>query len=152
MTSPAINTVNILISIHPQYASKIIEGTKTIELRRKFPLLPEGGRLFIYSTSPVKAIIGIAEIKKVHCLKLKELSKKFKGLAHVSTQDFESYFFNLEEGFAIELRNPIQFVTPISLDVLRNKFSITPPQSYRYLDEEFLKFYGRSKRKNIYSS
>ena len=32
------NQKNVLLSIHTEYALKIIDGKKTVELRRRFPL------------------------------------------------------------------------------------------------------------------
>ena len=57
---------DVLMSIRPQYASKILDGRKTVELRRKFPEVGAiGATVLIYSSSPVKAIVGTARIKKV---------------------------------------------------------------------------------------
>jgi len=41
----------VLISVKPQYANSIVEGVKTIELRKSFPLdLPKDQKLIIYSS------------------------------------------------------------------------------------------------------
>lgn len=49
--------MNIILSIHPEYVEKILAGEKTVELRR---LLPRQNveKIYIYSTSPVKKIVG----------------------------------------------------------------------------------------------
>jgi predicted transcriptional regulator len=53
-----------LISIRPGYANAILDGTKTIELRRRVPELVSGTRLWIYATRPTAAVVGVAPI---HC-------------------------------------------------------------------------------------
>src|SRR6266851_9958504 len=57
---------DLLISIKPEYASAILEGRKTVELRRKFPEdVAFGSRLYIYSSSPIQAVVGIASVTRV---------------------------------------------------------------------------------------
>jgi predicted transcriptional regulator len=50
---------DVLVSIRPFYASKILTGHKTVELRRKFPEVGAvGATALIYSSSPVSAVVG----------------------------------------------------------------------------------------------
>ena len=52
---------NVLISVRPLYAKEIVEGRKTVELRRKFPgTEAAGGTVVIYSSSPVRAVVAVA--------------------------------------------------------------------------------------------
>ncbi len=57
---------NVLLSIKPKFALEIIEGKKTIELRRKFPVDKViGGVAVIYASRPLQKIIGYAHIENV---------------------------------------------------------------------------------------
>jgi predicted transcriptional regulator len=57
---------DILVSIRPVFATKILEGQKSVELRRRFPIQAGAGcRLLIYSSRPVSAVVGFARIKTV---------------------------------------------------------------------------------------
>jgi len=41
------------------YSDKILEGRKTVELRHRFPVsISKGTAAYIYSTSPVRALVG----------------------------------------------------------------------------------------------
>jgi predicted transcriptional regulator len=52
---------DLLVSVRPKYASQILSGKKTVELRRKFPETIAAGTLaLIYSSSPVRAIVRYA--------------------------------------------------------------------------------------------
>jgi hypothetical protein len=65
---------DVLFSIRPLHAEKILMGTKTVEVRRRFShCLPPGVRALIYSTSPIQALIGAAEIRTVQWLPLKDI-------------------------------------------------------------------------------
>lgn len=129
--------LNIFISIHPVYADKIMEGVKTIELRRRFPEL-DGmqARLFVYSTHPVKSLIGYAEIKDVHHMPIRKIWSSFSNKAHIEKEDFTRYFKGVDYGYAVELKNPIKFSSPVPINFLMENYGIAAPQSYRYLDEE----------------
>ena len=52
---------DVLVSVRSIYASKILHGQKTVELRRKFPEVGATGALvLIYSSRPVSAVVGCA--------------------------------------------------------------------------------------------
>ncbi|GAB7199863.1 hypothetical protein [Dickeya oryzae] len=55
----------ILISIKPKYIEEILNGNKIIELRKKCgEKFSEDCQIYLYSSSPVKALVGKAFIKK----------------------------------------------------------------------------------------
>ncbi len=128
---------DLIISIHPRYSEKILAGQKTVELRRRFPLsTAKGTKIYIYSTSPVRAIVGSAEIAEIIKLPIKTIWKKYSKCAFIKKQDFEAYFEGLSEGFALELKNAQTFDKPIELVELRERFNFTPPQSFIYAKQE----------------
>ena len=55
----------VLLSIKQQYVDRILNGSKTIELRKSKPNVSPGDYVIIYCTSPIKAIVGVAAIKQV---------------------------------------------------------------------------------------
>jgi len=142
-------SLDIFVSIHPQYAEKILDGLKTIELRRRFPTLNGfTGRLLIYSTTPIKSVIGFAEIEDVHYLPIKELWAEYSKSAYISKSDFLEYFSGLTEGYAIELKNPQRFTEPLSIDYLKQNYGMIAPQSYRYLSEEHEALFSHERSNN----
>ena len=130
---------NIIISIKPEYAQKIIGGEKTIELRRKFPTKDIiGGIAIIYASSPVQKIIGYAVIEDVKKLSISLIWSKYNKQACVTKQFFNAYFKGLEEAFAIKLSQPIRLIEPIDIKQLEEKHSLSAPQSYRYVPAKIL--------------
>lgn len=138
----AMNTMplfkrDIIVSIRPMYAAKILNGHKTVELRRKFPEAAAiGTTALIYSTSPVQAIVGYARIKDVLRLPVSQIWQEHGAAACIERQDFDAYFGGLEYGFAILLDGVKALERPLKALELRNDFGVVPPQSFRYLDEE----------------
>jgi predicted transcriptional regulator len=50
---------DIVASIHPRHAQAILDGTKTVELRRKvWRMGAEIDRMFLYETAPTSALVG----------------------------------------------------------------------------------------------
>lgn len=130
---------NVIISIKPIYALKIISGEKSIELRRKFPVVDiEGGIAVIYASSPIKGIIGYAIIENVRELPIDELWKKHNKQACVTKEFFYSYFNDIESGFALKLRKPVKLINPLDIRRMEEEFSLSAPQSFRYVPEKVL--------------
>ncbi|WCJ65059.1 helix-turn-helix domain-containing protein [Agrobacterium tumefaciens] len=131
---------DVVLSIRPQYSEKIMEGRKTVELRRRFPVSAPGGTVaYIYSTSPVRAMVGIAEIKDVLKLPVQQIWSEFEDTAFIERNDFDSYFHGLEFGFALLFEEIKPFSRPIPLTELREKFGFEPPQSFLYASRDLRK-------------
>lgn len=130
---------NVIISIKPEYAFKIISGEKTIELRRKFPIdAVEGGIALIYASSPIKEIIGYAIIEKVREYPIDTLWKKCSKKACVTKDFFYSYFDGTDSGFALKLREPVELNEPVHINRMRDEFFLSAPQSFRYAPDRVL--------------
>lgn len=124
---------DVVLSVRPQYSDKIFEGKKTVELRRRFPVAaPRGTIAYIYSTSPVRAMMGSTEIENVIKLPVREIWKKFGKMAQITKTDFDDYFAGVKEGFALKISNAKPFSRPVNLTELRDRFGFEPPQSFLY--------------------
>ncbi|TIP33327.1 MAG: helix-turn-helix domain-containing protein, partial [Mesorhizobium sp.] len=131
---------DVVLSIRPQYSDKIMDGRKTVELRRRFPISAPGGTLaYIYSTSPIRAMVGVAEIKDVLKLPVKQIWAEFEDRAFVDQNDFDNYFQGLEFGFALLFEDVKPFSRPVPLTELREKFGFEPPQSFLYASRNLRK-------------
>ena len=119
----------LLLSIRPQYAASMLNGFKTIELRRIRPYISYGDTLLFYITSPVQGLKIIAKVEKVVISEPAELWEINVG---ISQAEFESYFEGAEIGYAIHLREIQQITPPVPLSTLRDR-GINPPQGYRFL-------------------
>lgn len=129
---------NLLVSIRPEYASKILDGQKTVELRRRFPEARAiGATILIYSSSPVQAIVGYATIKDVLRLPVKSIWQEHAVAACISKADFDAYFAGLTEGYAILLTDVKPLSNQLKANDLQEEFGFVAPQSFRYVDGEY---------------
>ncbi|MGD1910895.1 MAG: ASCH domain-containing protein [Rivularia sp. (in: cyanobacteria)] len=133
----------LLLSIKPEYASKIFSGQKTVELRRVRTRLTIDDIVLVYVSSPTKALMGLFEVEDVIQKKI-ELQTDIDTYWHlvnekacITSKDFYKYYQGASFFVGIYLRNPKQFEVSINLENLRKRIpEFTPPQSYRYLKEQ----------------
>ena len=131
---------DVVLSIRPQYSSRIMAGEKTVELRRRFPVsAPKGTIAYIYSTSPERAMVGVAEIAVVRKLAIEDIWRSYSEVAFIERPDFDKYFDGVEHGFALEFTNVRPFENPMSLTDLRERFGFEPPQSFLYAKHDLRK-------------
>ncbi len=124
---------DVVLSIKPQYSSMILDGRKTVELRRRFPVkMPMGTLAFIYSTTPERAMVGTARIKSVLKKPIADIWTDFSQTACVIRVDFDNYFEGLENGYVLQFENARSLPRTVSLQELRERFSFEPPQSFLY--------------------
>lgn len=126
---------HILLSVKPQFANMLVDGVKTIELRKKFPLdLAKDTTIFIYSSFPEKKVIGECKIKEVMRLPKTKLWNLSCDEAMISWSYFSEYFRDSDEGFAILVHKPLRYEIPVKLVELSSELT-QAPQSFRYLHQ-----------------
>ena len=124
--------MNILLSIKPKFVESIMNGEKRYEFRKTIFRNRDIERAYIYSTSPVKKVVGsffIGDIAEDYPVRLWERFHMFSGLSY---KDFFNYFNKNRKGFAIHIKKVEQFDIPVDPWELNPDF--TPPQSFYYFD------------------
>lgn len=120
---------DVLISIKPKYVEKILSRQKLFEFRTKV-CKKKIERLYIYSSYPVKKVVGYAIVSKIICDTPENLWKQTADYAGISKIDYLYYFRNREMAFAYVLDEIKIFHTP----KLLSDFGIKkPPQNFLYL-------------------
>lgn len=131
----------LLLSIRPRHAEKILDGTKTVELRRVLPRIRKGDLVLIYASSPVKALIGTFKVDKVVTDRPRQLWDIVQDKAGITRKEFNAYYAGASEGYGIFFSDVLSLHKPLNLETLRQEWpSFHPPQGYCYLTEE--KEYG----------
>ncbi|MFA5971923.1 MAG: ASCH domain-containing protein [Lentimicrobiaceae bacterium] len=123
--------MRVLLSIKPEYAEKIFDGTKKYEFRRSVFKNHDVKTVVVYASSPVQQVIGEFEIEKILNYDLHKLWEKTKEFSGISERFFFEYFINKEKGFAIKIKCTKRYDKALSL---KEDFNVTPPQSFMYLE------------------
>lgn len=121
--------MKVLLSIKPKFADKIFIGIKKYEFRRSI-FKQKVTKVIVYSSSPVKKVIGEFEIEKIISLDIETLWNKTKKFSGIKEGYFYKYFKDKKIGFAIKIKSYKKYKKPLSLE---KKFGTTPPQSFVYL-------------------
>ena len=126
-------TRTVLLSIRPRFASAILDGSKTYELRRRFPSVLPGTLVLLYASTPTMAVVGsfvTAEIKRAPT---GEIWSALKQVLALEPDEYSAYLSPLTHGVAIEATQVRRFREPLPLAELRSGLGLEPPQSFRYL-------------------
>lgn len=128
----------LLLSIRPEHANKIFNGTKKVELRRVRPRrITEGSKVLVYVSSPVKALVGSFEIERVVEALPTELWVRVQEEAGINREQFYNYYDGATRGIGIYLQKTKRFSKPLKLAQIRELWeNFCPPQCYRYLNPD----------------
>lgn len=121
-----------LLSIKPKYVEAIMRGEKRYEFRKSIFKHRNVAKVYVYSTAPVKKVVGTFGIVKIIEGHPKQLWNRFSLFSGLDFIEFFKYFKDIERGFAIEIESPERFKEPI--DPWDSMPQFVPPQSFYYID------------------
>jgi predicted transcriptional regulator len=119
----------VLLSIKPEYADRIFDGTKRYEFRKTI-FKENVNRVVVYASAPVGKVIGEFTIEHILCDQLDNLWKRTRSYAGISEEFFYSYFADRSSGYAIKIGDAWRYNVPYCI---REAYGIHPPQSFVYL-------------------
>jgi predicted transcriptional regulator len=123
--------MKVLLSIKPEFALRIFQGSKKYEYRRTIFKREGVTSVLVYASAPIGKVIGEFEIAQILCDKPTRLWRKTKTYAGISERDFFRYFIGAYQGYAIKVRRSAIYEVPL---LLRQFFVSCPPQSFMYLE------------------
>lgn len=127
---------NILISIEKRHINNLLNGTKTIELRRRNINIPTGGKVWMYAKLPIGSICAVGIVKKVINTAPDKIWHEFGKVSGLNKMEFDEYFLNIEIGCVLLFENIHAMRSNISLNEMRSiSSSFHPPQFFKYLSK-----------------
>jgi predicted transcriptional regulator len=122
--------MKVLLSIRPEFALRIFDGSKRYEYRRSIFKRGAVTKVIVYASAPIQKVIGEFEIGDILHDEPLELWARTQSYAGISQDRFLAYFSNIAKGYAIVIRSPTMYSAPLPL----NHFMVSsPPQSFVYL-------------------
>lgn len=122
--------MKVVLSIKPEFAYKIFDGTKKFEFRKSIFKNSDVSSVVVYASSPVQKVIGEFEIGKILNDSLDELWKLTGDSSGISKEYFYEYFSDKDTGFAIQVANKRKYKKP---KCIKKDFNLHPPQSFAYI-------------------
>ncbi len=126
-----------ILAVRPHLAQALVTGEKRIEFRRARPGFTPGDVIYVYAASPIQAIVGSFICGSISEGTPTKLWRHYADRSEITRAFFRDYFNGSGKGYAIEVRHPKAWTSPLSLDSLRDLIpGFHPPQSYRFLSGE----------------
>jgi predicted transcriptional regulator len=122
--------MKVLLSIKPEFAAKIFNGTKKYEYRRIIFKNNEITTVIVYATDPIKKVIGEFEIGEILHEEPQTLWAQTQEDSGLTETKFRQYFTNKQIGYAIRIKETKKYEEPFPLAKLMVSFA---PQSFRYV-------------------
>lgn len=121
-----------LLSIKPEFVEEIIEGKKRFEYRKKIFKRTDITSIVIYATKPYGKVVGEFEIAEIIEENLDVLWDKTKNFSGISEEFFYDYFKNRESGFAIKIKEFVEYEEHLELSEFDSNIKVAP-QSFCYI-------------------
>lgn len=125
--------MKVILSIKPQFAERIFEGSKKFEFRRSIYKNRDVNKIVVYASAPISKIVGEFEVNEVLNHEINSLWKETKEYSGISKQYYLDYFKGKESGYAIKIDNPKKYKKQ---KCIRETYGITPPQSFAYIRKQ----------------
>ena len=121
----------ILMSIKPIYVNKIFALEKKYEYRKTL-CKQQINKIIVYSTNPIKKVVGELIIKQVLYDKKEIIWNKTNKYSGVTKDKYDNYFNNCDYAVAYEIEKVIVYDKPKELKDYNIKKA---PQSYIYIKD-----------------
>jgi len=122
--------MKILLSIKPQFANKIFDGSKLFEFRKSIFKNSNVKTVVVYASSPLQKVIGEFTIDEILEETTETLWNKTHKHSGITKEFFDEYFINKEIGYAIKIKETKRYTKPMDLIDFNLDFA---PQSFVYL-------------------
>ncbi len=124
----------MMLSIHPHHVEKILDGSKTVELRRTRPAVRPGQPVAIYATMPSAALVATCRISAVETGSPSEIWSSVAHAAAVTRPEFDAYYQDADTAIALHLDDVTPLLDKVTLPHLRAGGGFHPPQTWHFLD------------------
>lgn len=121
--------MKVILSIKPEYAEKIFNGSKKFEFRRSIFREKKVKTVIVYASSPVQQVIGEFEIDEIINCEIDALWGMTEHYSGITRDYFYQYFSEKETGYAIKIKKAKRYKNP---KCLKTAYNIHPPQSFAY--------------------
>lgn len=121
--------MKVVLSIKPEFANKIFDGSKKFEFRKKIFKNNSIKTIIVYASSPIQQVIGEFNIEKIIADDIDTLWNVTQDYSGISQEYFYQYFANKKQGFAIQIKKTKKYRNP---RCLKADYNLYPPQSFAY--------------------
>jgi predicted transcriptional regulator len=118
------------MSIKPEFAEKIFDGTKKFEFRKVIFKNKTVKKVIVYASFPIMKVIGEFIVGDILEMEVDELWEATADDSGITKEFFKAYYQGKKKGYAIRISEFKRYEEPLSL---KESFNIKPPQSFQYI-------------------
>lgn len=121
----------VLLSIKPEFAHKIFEGSKKFEFRKQVFKDTSVKKVIVYSSSPEQKVIGEFEIETILSDTPNNIWIQTKLYSGISQEFYDEYFKGRDNAYAIKVASTKRYRKEKSLADYNVQ---SAPQSFAYVN------------------
>lgn len=121
----------VLLSIKPEFAHKIFEGSKKFEFRKQVFKDTSVKKVIVYSSSPEQKVIGEFEIETILSDTPNNIWIQTKLYSGISQEFYDEYFKGRDNAYAIKVASTKKYRKEKSLADYNVQ---SAPQSFAYVN------------------
>jgi predicted transcriptional regulator len=127
----------VFLSIHPQWAEKILKTEKKYEYRRAAPTIEPPYDILLYATDGASEIVGEARVDRILSDTVEKLIERTLKETPHSHSEIEEYFSGNDVGQALHISEVKRYDEPIHKeDIQATLDDFRPPQNFLYLSPD----------------
>ena len=126
----------VLLSVRPRFSDALLDGTKTVEMRRRSMRFHAGTLCLLYASSPTRSLTGALRVAAIDHGTPDELWRRHGPRTALTRDEYDAYLDGRSTACALLVAAVIPFHTPVPLAELRRRSdTFVAPQSYRFVDD-----------------
>jgi predicted transcriptional regulator len=118
----------LLLSLRPRFAEAILDGTKTVELRRTRLSAPNGTLLILYASTPVMAVVGTAVLTERDTDTPHQIWRRHHSNLALTKAEYDAYLLGAEVATAVTVASPERLSKPHTVGTPRRNQVPTAPK------------------------
>ncbi|HEY9565496.1 MAG TPA: hypothetical protein VIR30_17145 [Nocardioides sp.] len=124
----------VLLSVRSPHVERLLDGSKTVEFRRRTWSVPDGSTALLYGSRNRRAIVGSLTITSTDVGSRTAMWKSYGDRSGLTRSEYWEYFAGASLAVAINVSNVRVLAEPLDLSELRRRRpTFHVPQSYRFI-------------------
>jgi predicted transcriptional regulator len=130
-----------ILSIKPEYSSKIISGRKTIELRHTTLNLKKGDIIIVYESAPKQSMGFWFKIAATEVLPVLEMWNRYHDRLGIDFESYMAYYEGCNEAAGLHIGDVFELCPQIPLAKIKEfVYDFVPPQGIIWVRDNVLRF------------
>src|SRR4051794_8665524 len=105
----------VLLSVRPRFAASLLDGTKTVEVRRRRVRVPDGAVCLLYASSPMRALVGAITVSTTESASAEDLWSRHGHAMGLDRKEYDEYLEGAANPCAIIVGTATAFGAAIQL-------------------------------------